>query len=301
MAYNDPNDGGGGGGDWWSENAPPPPNTAGPYPTQGGSASLAAIVAQIYRTALGREATDDEIQQQIQGGSGDLATIQKSIYGSAEAQAYNTRRSTPAAPTTTGSGGPARPPATIGLPTTGFGAPPDPYKSDPNEPTYDPLPDYVPPTWQGGDFVNPTEADLLASPGYQARLDDRIKAAGRQFAAQGTVLNGGTLKALDRSAQDYATNEYQTFRGNALEAYREKYGQFTDAAGMSFAARTANANEHQNTFANRTSTYNNRNARTLSDYLTNVTTHRNAELDYWGRLRDVSGPGADLSGSSYRP
>lgn len=175
-----------------------------------------------------------------------------------------------------------------GVPTSGFGSAPPAYASNPDAPQYAPMPTYVPPTWQGGDFKNPTEQELYDSPGYKARLDQRLKAQSRQQAAQGTILNGGSLVALDRSAQDYATNEYQTLRNNSYDAYVDKYKQFTDAAGMDLNARTVNANENQNTFANRTATYNTGNARTLSDYLTNLTTKRNSELDYWSRLMDVN-------------
>lgn len=80
-----------------------PANSASAYPTAGGTAPLSTAVAQLYRTALRREASDAEIQSQIQGGSGDLATIQQSIYNSPEAAAYNARRqSTTASPTATG-------------------------------------------------------------------------------------------------------------------------------------------------------------------------------------------------------
>lgn len=299
MARMDGNDPiGGGATDWWTENAPPPPAT-------GGSESLYDAVAQLYRTALGREGTAAEIHQWADGKTpGDLAGIQQAIYNSDEAKAYSTRQSTPAVvPKATETPNPTTPPpvttpAPIGVPTSGFGSAPAPYASDPNAPVYQPLPTYVAPTWTGGDFVNPTEADLLASPGYQARLDTLMKGKSRQYAAQGTILNGGTLVALDKAGQDYATNEYQTLRNNSFDAYKQRYQQFTDAAGMDLAARTANANENQNTFANRTATYNSGNARTLSDYLTNATTTRNSELDYWNRLSDVSGAGASLAGAS---
>ena len=203
-------------------------------------------------------------------------------------------------PTGGGGGGGAAPAPTIGVPTSGFGAAPPVYASNPNAPAYNPMPTYVPPTWQGGDYQNPTEADLLASPGYGARLDNLIKGQGRRYAAQGTILNGGTLQALDRSAQDYASNEYQNLRNNTFEAYKQKYQQFTDAAGMNLAARTANANENQNTFANNTSSYLSGNARTLSDFLTNATAKRNSELDFWSRLQDLNSTGASLAGGSYR-
>jgi len=186
----------------------------------------------------------------------------------------------------------------MGLPTSGFGAYPGPYQSDPNAPVYEELAAYVPPEWTGGDYVNPTQAELEASPGYQSRLNEGLKARTRMAAAGGTILNGGTLKALDRYGQDYATNEYQTLRGNTMEQYKQRYGQFQDKAGMSLQARTVNANEHQNSFQNRTNTYLQGNTRTLTDYMTNLTARRNAELDYWGRLQDVNQTGAGLAGGS---
>jgi hypothetical protein len=230
-----------------------------------------------------------------------------------------------------------------GPPSDGYGSPvttytPPVYASNPDAPVYTPppaapeftpLPAYVAPTWTGGDFVNPTMEEVQAGPGYQSRLDALIKSRERQSAAQGTILSGGTLKALDRAGQDYATNEYQTYRTNALENYKQRYGQFTDAAGMSLAARTQNANENQGafgnalsswgsnaganntTFNNQNTLYNQGNARTLSDYLTNVTgqrnaaldaasAKRNAETDYWSRLQDLNQTGANLAGGSYR-
>jgi hypothetical protein len=206
--------------------------------------------------------------------------------------------------------------APAGPPASGFGSEvatytPPVYASNPNAPQFTPLPAYVAPTWTGGDFVNPTMEEVQASPGYQSRLDQLMKTRERQSAAQGTILSGGTLKALDRAGQDYATGEYQTYRTNALENYKQRYGQFTDAAGMDYNARTLNANENNQTFQNQTNTYNTGNARTLSDYITNVsgqrtavqdaaTAKRNAETDYWSRLQDLNSTGSQLASSSYR-
>ena len=78
----------------------------------------------------------------------------------------------------------------------------------------------------------------------------------------------------------------------------QKYKQFTDAAGMDLNARTINANENQNTFANRTQTYQAGNNRTLSDYITNLTGKRNSELDYWNRLHDVNQTGLSAATNS---
>ena len=195
-------------------------------------------------------------------------------------------------PTGGGGGGP------IGPPTSGFGAYPSAYQSNPNAPQYSPMPTYRPPTWTGGDFVNPTEADLHAMPGYQSQLDAGLQARERSAAAQGTVLSGGTQKALTRYGTDYANTNYQTLRNNTLDAYKQRYSQFTDKAGMDLGARTVNANEHQNTFQNNMNAYTAGNARTLTDFLTNLNAKRNAENDYWAHLNDVSGTGAQLAGGS---
>ena len=56
----------------------------------------------------------------------------------------------------------------------------------------------------GGDQL----AALQRAPGYQFRLGESLKALERSAANRGTLLTGGTLKALSRFAQDYASNEY---------------------------------------------------------------------------------------------
>jgi len=269
--------------DWWTQNAPAPaPGPADAYQgfastwDPGGTAPTNAPVGAIWDPNLAMFVADTNYvapapaPAPTSGGGGTTTT-------------------------TDGGGGVIVP---QGVPTSGFGSAPAPYVSDPNVPVYNPLPAYVPPTWTGGDYQNPTVEDLYASPGYQARLDERLKAGARRYAAQGTILNGGTLKALDRSAQDYATNEYQTLRNNTYDAYVQKYKQFTDAAGMDLNARTVNANDNQGTFANRVNTYLTGNARTLSDYLTNLTAKRNSEIDYWSRLQDLNQTGAGLAGGS---
>jgi len=185
-----------------------------------------------------------------------------------------------------------------GGPSSGFGAAPGPYASNPNAPQYTPMPTYVAPAWTGGDFVNPTEADLHAMPGYQSQLDAGLQARERSAAAQGTVLSGGTQKALTRYGTDYANTNYQTLRNNTLDAYKQRYSQFTDKAGMDLGARTLNANEHQNTFQNNMNSYTSGNARTLTDFLTNLTAKRNADNDLWAHLNDLNGTGAQLAGGS---
>jgi len=276
-------------GDWWSQNAPPAPGFT-PDPGHG-----TAVAPPTFTPAPGSNPTtlnpDWRAQGGVPAGPGTHWDPARGMFVPDAAPAAD-----PTKPG--GGGGGSTTTQPIGVPTSGFGSAPAPYASNANAPTYTPLATYVPPTWTGGDFVNPTEADLHAMPGYQSQLDAGLQARQRSAAAQGTVLNGGTLKALDRYGQDYANTSYQTLRNNSLDAYKQKYAQFTDAAGMDLNARTINANQNQNTFANNMNTYTTGNARTLSDYLTNVTTNRNAELDYWNRLQDVNNTGANLAGGS---
>jgi hypothetical protein len=230
-----------------------------------------------------------------------------------------------------------------------FGAPPVPYQSAPwtgGEFTPPPKPSvlqtpYEAPVWTGGDFVAPpkptslqseyvapqftapTAAELLNDPGYLSRLNAGNLALDRSAAARGSILSGGTLKARERYAQDYGSNEYGNMYGralttfgtntaaglagrqqnqgeyntdfsNAFNQYLTKYGQFSDAANRGLQARQQNQGEYQgdvtnatNQFGNRYGMYLNENARTLQDYLTQVSTRRNAEMDQWGRYRDL--------------
>jgi hypothetical protein len=194
---------------------------------------------------------------------------------------------------------------------------------------------YVPPTWSGGapptaaaltPYAAPTLAQLQATPGYQARLDAGLLAGNRSAAAQGTVLNGGTQKALARYGQDYASNEYnnlfgqglalnqannqttQTGNSNALTEYLARYGQFTDAANIGLSAQQQNTaqnalgfNQGQTSYGNRYQQYMDDNSRTLNDYLTNISTQRNSRNDYWTMLNNLATTGANAANGSYKP
>lgn len=204
----------------------------------------------------------------------------------------------------------------------GFGAPPAAYASNPNAPTFTPQAAYVAPTWQGGDyktpdkplalqsaFAAPTQAQLEASPGYQSRLAAGLLAKNRSAAAQGSVLNGGTQKALNRYGQDYASNEYSnlfnqdvTTRGiadseygadvgNSRNAFDTNFSVFQTGANNALAARQQTASENQAGFKNQYSSYLDDNARTLNDYLTNYNIQHTADSDMWSRLKDVSSAG----------
>jgi hypothetical protein len=79
--------------------------------------------------------------------------------------------------------------------------------------------------------------DYTKSPGYDFRLSEGNKALERSAAAKGNVLGGGTLKALTRYGQDYATQDYDNF----LRRYYESLTPLQSLAGVgqSTASQTA--------------------------------------------------------------
>lgn len=88
-------------------------------------------------------------------------------------------------------------------------------------------------TAAGGDFNrNFTAADFTADPGYQFRMDQGRQGLERSAAARGGLLNGGTLKALTRYGQDYASNEF----GNAYNRWSNdtstRYNRLSSLAGL---------------------------------------------------------------------
>lgn len=88
-------------------------------------------------------------------------------------------------------------------------------------------------TADGGEFNrNFTAADFQADPGYQFRMDQGAQGLQRSAAARGGLLNGGTLKALSRYGQDYASNEF----GNAYNRWNNdttsRYNRLAGIAGL---------------------------------------------------------------------
>jgi hypothetical protein len=84
-----------------------------------------------------------------------------------------------------------------------------------------------------GTFTAPTGLTMQNDPGYQARLKLGTDAIQRSAAARGGVVTGGTAKALDTYAQDYASNEYGNVYNRALTDYTTKYNAYnTDQANQ---------------------------------------------------------------------
>jgi hypothetical protein len=73
-------------------------------------------------------------------------------------------------------------------------------------------------------FEAPSMADFNAIPGLQARYQMGLQGLERGAAAKGSLLSGGTQKALERYGQDYASNEYGNLYNRALNTYMTNVG-----------------------------------------------------------------------------
>lgn len=97
---------------------------------------------------------------------------------------------------------------------------------------------------RNGIKTNPTAA-LEATPGYQFRMDESLKAAQRSAAARGTLASGGTMKALTRYASGIASDEYNNYSNRlaALAGVGQSATGSTAAAGESAVANAGNARQ----------------------------------------------------------
>lgn len=88
----------------------------------------------------------------------------------------------------------------------------------------------------GGEFNQDfTLADFNADPGYQFRMEEGRKALEGSAAARGQLLGGGTLKALTRYGQDFASNEFGTAY-NRWNADRDR--RFNRLSGIAGTGQT---------------------------------------------------------------
>jgi hypothetical protein len=93
------------------------------------------------------------------------------------------------------------------------------------------------------DFTN---ADFQQDPGYQFRMSEGMKALERSAAAKGGLATGGTLKALTRYGQDFASNEYNNAY-NRFNADRDRrFNRLSAIAGVGQTANTQLGQAGQN-------------------------------------------------------
>lgn len=77
-----------------------------------------------------------------------------------------------------------------------------------------------------GEFNAPTEEEAQATPGYKFTLQQGRDAITNSSAAQGNLISGGSLTALDKYSQGLASGTYQQSFNNALTQYDQKYNEF---------------------------------------------------------------------------
>lgn len=93
---------------------------------------------------------------------------------------------------------------------------------------------------QDADFSRDfTGADFTKDPGYDFRMQEGQKALERSAAARGGLQSGGTLKALSRYGQDYASNEYQNAYTRFNADRDRRFGRLSSLAGVGQAANSA--------------------------------------------------------------
>ena len=99
-------------------------------------------------------------------------------------------------------------------------------------------------TANGGEFNREfTLADFQKDPGYQFRMDEGSKALEHSAAARGGALSGGSLKALDRYSQDYASGEYSNAYNRFNTDKTTRFNRLSSLAGIGQTAATQIAND----------------------------------------------------------
>lgn len=117
-----------------------------------------------------------------------------------------------------------------------------------------PVSTYVPAGPKGGMTplagIGGATAALMTAPGFQFRISEGQKALERSAAARGTLLTGGTLKAITRYGQDFASNEYNN-------RYNQLYNLSNlglNAAGQQASNNTSYAGNAGNLLTNQANT-----------------------------------------------
>lgn len=91
---------------------------------------------------------------------------------------------------------------------------------------------------QGGQQgqMTPGYEGFQASPGYQFRVDEAMKAIERSAAARGSLRSGATMDALQRRVQGVASDEYNTYANRlaALAGVGQSATGSTAAAGANY-------------------------------------------------------------------
>ena len=123
----------------------------------------------------------------------------------------------------------------------------------------------------GGQF-----GDFIASPGYQFRMDQGLKAIERSAAARGGLRSGATMKSLNDYAQGTASDEFARYVGGlqSLAGVGQSANAANQKAGQTYATNVGNAtmaagNARASAYANTGSAINQTVGNLASAYLYN--------------------------------
>jgi hypothetical protein len=125
-------------------------------------------------------------------------------------------------------------------------------------------------------FTAPT-LDNTNDPGYAFRLQQGEQALQRGAAAGGGAFSGGTLAALTRYGQDYASNEYQNVYNRALTGYNTNFNDSLNAYNTNFTGALNSYNTNVNTG--------------LNAYNTRANAYNTGQTNQFNRLAALSGSG----------
>lgn len=90
-------------------------------------------------------------------------------------------------------------------------------------------------------------SNYINTDAYNYNLQQGQNAVQNSAAARGTVLSGGTLKALQSNASGLAANTYQTAYQDYLQNSQQQYNQLTGLASLGLGATNAAANANLST------------------------------------------------------
>lgn len=101
--------------------------------------------------------------------------------------------------------------------------------------------------YPGGNFEAPTAEQAAESPGEQFALKTGEGAMEASAAANGSLLTGGTMSALDQFGQNMATTDYNNVYNQALQSYNTNYNTWSNQQANEFNRLSAQAGEGQTT------------------------------------------------------
>lgn len=117
-------------------------------------------------------------------------------------------------------------------------------------------------------FKAPDNITEQNDPGFQSRLKMGTDIIQKSAAARGNLLTGGTAKALNSYAQDYASNEYGNVYNRAYNDYTTRYNTFQNNQTNTYNRLAAMSGTGQ-TAANQLSTLGMNSANSMSNILMN--------------------------------